>query len=360
MRFFNLGPATWQESTALVYALAALQREGIVLSRLQPSTLCVGNLVNSDRVVNADYCRACGIEVVSSQTRTNSLCLAKSQLELRLLVPQYHLPLNEDQDQPFRLILSPLLQTCLESGIQAQYRAPNEITVRGRRLAVACKGEMNRCVVVSASLAVEFDAGSFGDALQAPDESLRARLVELVSARRTCLNEELEISEMDGRFEQRLCSSLSDTFGPLEPGIIDDEMWTQIRKYELNGASTRQTRRNNGGANDWNVDVGAGTELQQRSCRAPGGLLRANSEWQDKHIAKTMLSGDFLCYPPGCLQRLEDSLVCASLGQVAAKVCDFYRDAGWITPGILPGHWARVLLPLSLEDYKPVASAAGN
>jgi lipoate-protein ligase A len=357
MWFYNLGHADWREAITITSALAALRRSGAVLARPWPPTLCVGDLVNLDQVVDAESCLAHGFPVVGSKTRTNALCLAKEQLELRVVLPRGEFATDDQDAGLLRIVLAPFLLACRELGIRAEYKAPREIVTRGRRIAVACKGEMNGCDIVSASLAVDFDADTFAEILHAPNENLRARAGELVHARRTCLREELSALPLFDALEERVCSHMRLIAGGPEQSGLDDAMQSQMRMAAANLPAPLRAHRANGASGDWDVDIGAGTELQQRTCSTPGGFVRATCEWHDGRIVSALLEGNFICHPPGCLQRMEQALVGAAVGQVASKVCSFYRDSGWVTPGIQPGHWTRVLLPLSLEDYAPAQPA---
>ena len=356
MWFYNLGSANWQKANAITRALAVLGREGVVLTRPQPPALCVGDKVNVDCLVDMGYCRNHDISIVKSPSRTNALCLAQVQLELRIVLPRRRFPLDEQDPGTFPIVLLPLLASCRELGIGAEYKSPNELVVRGRRIAAACLGQMSQSNIFSATLAVQFDADSFAELLKVSDEALHTRLIELVHARRTSVQEELTTLPPCDLLEQKVLAHLRQTFPGLQEGVIDRALQEKMKESPTE-LPPRQMRGANGTANDWDVDVGAGTELQQRTCRAPGGFLRATCEWHNSRIVNAMLAGDFLCYPPGYLQRLESALVGVSVGQVAAKVCDFYREFGWVTPGIQPGHWTKVLLPLSLENYTPALSA---
>jgi lipoate-protein ligase A len=353
MWFYNLGATTWQEANAVTCALAALKREAVVLSRPQPPPLCLGDQVSCEHVADVESCCAHGIPIVRSHSRTHALCLTQAQFDLRVILPREHHPLDQPDPETLRLGLAPLLASCREVGIGAEYRAPDEIVAHGRRIARGCQGEVCKCTIACASLALEFDADSFAEMLIAPDENLRSRLVELLRARRTSVAEEMPAPLSSDVLEHSICANLRHAFGELQPGVMDQALMTRMRQLPHEWREPSQGHRVTGGTKGWNVDVGAGTELQQRTCNAPGGLLRATCEWHNRRIVNAMLSGDFLCYPPGCLHRFESALEGVSVGQVAAKVCDFYREFGWITPGVLPGHWTQVLMPLSLEDYAP-------
>jgi lipoate-protein ligase A len=357
MWFHNLGAATWQDANAITCALAALSRGAIVLSRPHPPPLCLGDQVSCEHMVNVKSCRAHGIPIVRSHSRTHALCFTQAQFDLRVILPREHHPLDQQDPETLRIAMTPLLASCREVGIGAEYRAPDEIVAHGRRIARGCQGEMNMCTVACATLALRFDADSFAEMLTAPDENLRSRLIALVRARRTSVQEEMPEVLPSDMLEHIICANLQVTFGELQPGVMDEALLARIRQAPPELSEPGHARRVNGETKGWTVDVGAGTELQQRTCKAPGGFLRATCEWHNHRIVNAMLAGDFLCYPPGLLHRLETALVGVSVGQVAAKVCDFYREVGWITPGILPGHWTQVLMPLSLEDYTPALPA---
>jgi lipoate-protein ligase A len=344
MWFYNLGAATWDAAQAIVGALAQLGREGAVLARLQTPCLCAGGQVDLDQEVDLDFCRAHSISVFHRETRGATLCFAQAQLELQVVVARNHRLLAPGADK-FRAALFPLLETCRDLGLDAACKVPNEIVVGGRRIASACLGEIKESAVIAASLALEFDAALFARVLNAPDQDLRARLAELARTHRTSVREELGALPSSEVLERQVRGHLQSVVGGLRPAEIDLALRARMRDRAAAWLAPARGRRRVA-ANGWKVDVGAGAELQQCTYKAPGGFLRAVCEWRDGRIVHASLSGDFFCYPPGALYRLEDALVGARGDQVGAKVGDCYRELGLVTPGVQPAHWAKMLAPV--------------
>ncbi len=137
--------------------------------------------------------------------------------------------------------------------------------------------------------------------------------------------------------------------GELHSVDVDDALCATMHDMSetllARGDSKRQWNTHGG----WEVYIGAGTTLQQRVCKTPGGFLHAISEWHDDRLVHATIAGDFLCYLPGGVGKLESVLADTRADQIGSKVGDFYREFGWVTPGIQPKHWVQVLSPFSLE-----------
>ncbi len=342
MRFYDLGKVAWQEAQALVYALAHLGREGAVLARPDPLCLCVGNQVDLEQAVNIGACRAQGIPVVRRDSTSRSICLAKSRLALQVV--QHDDKSRWSGVEGLRTILMPFWQTCHELDLEVEYRAPNEILVHDKQIVNACTCIVNHCSIAAATLTLEFDPRTFISIFDTQDDMIHSRLAELVQARRTSLRQELEALPSDKELTRRLLANLQLVAGGLHPGVIDKPLRTKMDANVIELTSIYKSHSTH--SDGWSVYIGAGAEIRRCSYRAPGGLLRATCEWQDGRIVRAILDGDFFCYPPGGLYRLENALVGVRRDQVAEKISDFYCDLGLVTPGIQPAHWVKVLAPL--------------
>ncbi|MCL4487793.1 MAG: hypothetical protein M1570_06640 [Chloroflexi bacterium] len=356
MLFYNLGTPTWAEAQAITCALAQLKRDAAVLAHLDSPGICVGGQVNVGRQVDMSYCRTRGIPVFQRPVHGHMLCAGASQIELQLVLARNHRLLLQSGSGRFRAALLPLLNTMRDFAVDASYRPPNELVVHGRRIVSACLGEVDHCTVIAAHLALDFDPALLAQALYLPSED-PSRMEELLSAHRTSLREELGTLPSVGQFERRLRSHLQSVVGGLRPGEIDAELQEQM---QTSAALAFASPLGCGGdtlRNGWNLDLGAGGELIQCTYQAPGGFLRATCEWQDGRIARALLSGDFFCYPPGGLFRLEKELIGLTAEEVAMKMGGLYRKLGLVTPGIQSAQWVRVLTPASKQSVKKVCAS---
>jgi lipoate-protein ligase A len=340
---YHLGSARWADTQAIVCALAHLGREGVVLSRAASPCLCAGGHVDLDQVVDHEFCSGNDIPVFRRETRNATICMARSQLELQMVLSPENPVIAGDSAGHCGLF-----ETCRSLLLDPSYKSACEIVVGGRRIASACMIQIHQHVVLAASLALDFDAQLFAQALNIPSPELEARVVELARGRRTSLREELGQLPAPDTLEGLVCQHLQPVFGVLPRGDIDvllcQQMQDDVHMFSPRRAATGQASAG------WTVDIGAGTALQQCAYRAPGGFLRATCEWHDDRIARASLSGDFFSFPPGALYQLEQALVGVRADQVATKVHEFYRRLGLVTPGIHAAHWARVLVPAQRVD----------
>lgn len=343
MWLYNLGETTWNTTQAIVCALASLRREGAVVSHSESPCLCAGGQVNLDRQVDLVFCREHAIPVYRRETRGKSICLARRQLELQLVLPRGHRWVAEYAADRGRLVLWPLLETCRELGLDAALKSPFEIVVGGRRIATACAGEVHQHFVLAASLTLEFDPDLFALALQAPSRELRARVAEMARACRTSLAGELDLLPEIKILEAMVCKHWERVIGELRPAEMDAALDAQMRDDAAALFAPSRETRDEGRTRGWVVEMGAGSALHQCTYKAPGGFLRAICEWRDGRIVHASLSGDFFCYPPGGLFQLEQALVGARADQVAPRIAEMYGKLGLVTPGIHASHWEKVL-----------------
>jgi len=83
--------------------------------------------------------------------------------------------------------------------------------------------------------------------------------------------------------------------------------------------------------------------IVQRVHKAPGGLIRATVEIQERQIVEVALSGDFFFYPAEGLADLEDSLAGTALADVTGAVEEFYLLNDVVSPGVAPRDFAAAL-----------------
>ncbi len=344
---YRLGAARWTDTQAIVCALAHLGREGVVLSRAASPCLCAGGQVDLDQVVDQEFCVGNDIPVFRRETRNATICMARSQLELQMVLSPRNPLVAGDRTIHCEPVLDPLFETC-RSLLLDPAQSPYEIVVGGRRIASACTVQIHQHVILAASLTLDFDAQLFAQALNIPSRELEARVVELARARRTSLREELGEVPAPDTLEGLVCQHLQPIFGVLPRAELDVRLYNEMRDNVRMFSPARAPAGR--AAAGWMLEIGAGMALQQCAYRAPGGFLRATCEWQDDRITRASLSGDFFCYPPGALYQLEQALVGVRADQVATKIREFYRRLGLVTPGIHAAHWAKVLTPTQRLD----------
>jgi lipoate-protein ligase A len=345
---YRLGAARWTDTQTIVCALAHLGREGVILSRAASPCLCAGGRVNVDQIVDHEFCCGNDIPVYRRESRSTTICQARSQLELQMVLSPKN-PLLAGGAGLCQPVLDALYWTCDSLLLRPAYHSPYEIVVGGRRIASACTAQVHQHMVLAASLTLDFDAELFVQVLKIPSPELQARVVELARARRTSLREELGQLPAPDILEGLVCEHLQPFVGVLPRAEVDVLLTQQMHDDAAMFSPTRSSAA--AATTGWMLDIGAGTAVQQCAYKAPGGFLRATCEWQEDRIAHASLSGDFFCYPPGALYQLERALVGVKADQVTNKIDEFYRRLGLVTPGIHAAHWAKVLVPS--QDTRP-------
>ncbi|MGD8596325.1 MAG: lipoate protein ligase C-terminal domain-containing protein [Anaerolineae bacterium] len=344
MNLYRLGTIDWLDSQLLYHALPRLQREGLILLSPGSPYVCIGYFQDAAQEVDLDTCQQRGIPVFRREVGGGAVYLDGHQLFYQLVIHRDNPLVPSGWEAFYRRFLQAPIAAYQALGIPAEYRPVNDIIANGRKISGNGAAEMGDYIVLVGNLIADFDYERMAQVLQVPDEKFRDKVYQTLHDNLSTIRRELGSAPPHEELWDLLAAAFADVLGPLTvhttvdaawraqagalvPRMSDDE-WTLHRRRPRPGRS---------------LTIRSGLQVQHRTHKAPGGLIRATAELQDKRIAAVSFSGDFFFYPAHQLAELETALRGLPAGEAEPVIRRFYAERGIDSPGVTPADLAQVL-----------------
>ncbi|HUX62443.1 lipoyl protein ligase domain-containing protein [Sulfuricella sp.] len=277
-------------------------------------TVSIGRHQARGREIRLDYCRQHGIETVRRTSGGGALYLDENQQGISLIFRRPMDWAGLGLAQILARFCAVLADGLAHLGIQARFKAPNDLEIDGRKLASAFVAIQGDSLLLHATLLCDADIKTMLEALRTPTEKLTVTGLESARQRLSTLKELLGEVPEDAMLQQALRLGIADALGvdfaDAAAEVVDSNRCG-------NDDTTNET--------DWSeADDGALEALH----KTPGGLLRVRL-WLDAeegHIAKIQFSGDLNLHPADALERLQRALTGLALAQSEPTVRAFFAE----------------------------------
>ena len=327
---------TAAENMALDEALLELKGRGatpntIRFLQFSPRAVLVGFHQSVAEEVRSEYCEAQGIHVNRRITGGGAIYFDESQLGWEVICDKGFFDLRFVNPGMFKTLCDPVITALSRWGLEAAFRPRNDIEIKGRKISGTGGTESGGAFLFQGTMLVDFDADTMLRALRIPVEKLKAKEIDSVRERVTCLRWELghvppleEIKEaIRLGFEERLCIRL-------EPGGLtgaEEGLFREkIESFE---------------SEDWIDRVRPGfrrTETVQAACKVEAGMVRFTLvvDPARRRLKDIYITGDFLSFPPRALYDLESLLRGVRLDRdhVRGHVREFFGHGRIRIPGM--------------------------
>jgi lipoate-protein ligase A len=346
MDLYHLGKVAWEDSQLIYHAMAELGREGLILLSPASHYVSIGFHQDAEHEVDMEFCRANGIPVFRRDVGGGAVYLDGGQLFFQLVLPRGDVRIPASKEAFYRKFLSPVVDTYRRLGIPAGYKPINDVIVKNRKISGSGVGEIGGCVVFVGNLIVDFNYEMMTRILKVPDEKFRDKvhktLTENLSTIRRELGEERAAQWTDERLNGLMIEEFGKLVGPFQPKVPDDALrakMVELGSLMLDDAWLIQRRRR--GA-ERNVKIRSGIHVVQRVHKCRGGLIRADFEVLDGRLRGVSISGDFFCYPPERIRRLEAEIEGRIAHEVREAIEAFYAANDLEIPGVGVSDWLAV------------------
>jgi len=334
-RLLDTGLRRAAENLALDRALLAAHQEGIGphtlrFLRFEPCAL-LGYHQSAAQELNLDYVRAQGITIQRRITGGGAIYFAPEHLGWELLLDKRALG-TADLATIARRICEAAAEGMRALGVNAAFRAPNEIAVAGRKLSGTGGAFDGDSILYQGTLLVDLDIEPMLHTLRLPADTHDDQAGKSLRQRLTSLRELLGVAPPLAEIRARLAQALAGAFdAALEPAAallprelalyrqalaeMDCEQWVSLRDRPRTEAPVRQACH-----------------------RCSSGTLRAAVllDLPARRLKQVWLNGDFPVTPPRLLADLEAVLRNLPLQQLEQAVESFFaaHEAGLVpTPG---------------------------
>ncbi|MBW1732299.1 MAG: DUF116 domain-containing protein [Deltaproteobacteria bacterium] len=307
-RLLDSPPMTAAENMALDETLVELKGQGktpntIHFLQFSPRAVLVGFHQSIAEEVRLQYCLDSGIEINRRITGGGAIFFDESQLGWEVICDKAFFGIPIPNSRLFKLLCEPVVIALRLLGIESSFRPRNDIEVNGRKISGTGGTESEDAFLFQGTMLTDFDVDTMLRCLRIPVEKLKAKEIDSIKERVTCLKWELgDVPELE-EIKHAIRAGFERHLGiRLEPGGLtrDEERvfkekvrWFQSEQWIDMVRTPRQCH-----------------EVVQAAYKNDEGLVRFTFvvDLQRKRVKDVYITGDFLSFPTRALYDMEACL----------------------------------------------------
>lgn len=336
-RLLDLPPMTAAENMALDEVLLELKGQGantpntLRFLQFRPKAVLVGFHQSVQEEIRLSYCEANGIDVNRRITGGGGLLFDESQIGWEVICDKAFFDVVLPTDRLFRDLCEPTVSALRSLGIEAQFRPRNDIEVHGRKISGTGGTDSEGAFMFQGTLLTDFDIETMLKSLRIPVEKLKAKEIDSVKQRVTCLKWELGRTPDTAEVKQALARAFEQHLDiRLEPaGLTEEEQRLLAERLPYFQSQ------------DW-IDLVRPTyektEVVQAAYKSPFGLVRFTLviNLPQRILKNVYITGDFLSFPSRALFDLEANLRGRPLDRetLCGVIRGFFADGKITIPGM--------------------------
>ncbi len=326
-RVIDTGIRDGREQIAFDQALIDLHREGAVPDTIRflqfPPTALIGRHQALSQELKLDYCRENNIRTVRRITGGGALYFDEGQLGWELVFDRATLGTG-DLGGLASMIGEAASLGLRNLGVDALYRAPNDVEVGGRKISGGGGFFDGNTLFYQGTVLVDMDPADMIATLNIPDPALASQFTEAAAQRIVTIKELLGTAPDMAAIKQGLLAGFAESFGiELIAGDITAREEAETRKLfdEEIGTDAFVAEIDNP-ANATGILTGTHA--------AKGGRIevhvRLEGASQDR-FREVLITGDFFVAPPRTVFDLEAALRGTSVHDVGKTIENFFSGA---------------------------------
>jgi lipoate-protein ligase A len=335
-RLLDTPPMTAAENMALDETLLEVKGEGkspntIRFLQFSPRTVLVGFHQAIDEEIRTDYCRANRVDVNRRITGGGAIFFDENQLGWEVFCDKAFFSVTMPNTRLFKSLCDPVVAALALLNLKAEFRPRNDIEIDGRKISGTGGTESGSAFMFQGTMLVDFDVDTMLRALKIPVEKLKAKEIDSVKDRVTCLKWELgdapalvDIKRaIKFGFEKCLHIKLKTGGLNVEEQIRFEKKLTRFRSLGwIDSVKPRFQKR----------------EAVQAAYKAPAGMVRFTLvvNLPQKRLKDVYITGDFLSFPGRALYDLEARLRGAPLDReyLHGMIHDYFDQEHIKIPGL--------------------------
>jgi lipoate-protein ligase A len=324
------------ENMALDDALVELRGEGrspdtIHFLQFRPRAVLVGFHQAISEEVRTGFCEIRGIEVNRRITGGGAIFFDESQLGWEVICDKAFFGVQIPHAGLFRKLCEPVIVALARLGVQAEFRPRNDIEVEGRKISGTGGTESGDAFLFQGTMLTDFDVDTMLRSLKIPIEKLKAKEVDSVKERVTCLKWELGYTPPLDEIKKAVAAGFEEVLGiRLEPGGLtseEEDLFHRKLEYYRSSAWIDQV----------NPKI-VKRDVIQAAYKSEAGMVRFTFvvSLAAKKLRDVYITGDFLSFPTRGLFDLEAALRGARLDRdhIEKIISDFFEKGLITIPGM--------------------------
>jgi len=308
LKVYQLGIQPGFASMTCFHALARLEEEAVVVvSPLEPY-VSVGYFQNREQVMDEVKCRELGLPVIRRKVGGGTVLLDMNQIFYHVILRRDNPLLPLSVEERYRKFSQAPINTYRRLGVPVRFKPVNDIlTESGRKISGEGGANIGHCAVFTGSIILDFDVETMVKILRVPDEKFRDKIQKTLAGNISTLKQELGQVPLRAEIEKVLIQEWETLFGPLEPGILTEEILAEMAQVEKE--LTSEAFWESSPQRAWPpLKIKAGTYVGQGNFKAIGGLITVMIILDGERLAEVEFSGDFSLEPKEGLRDLNQAL----------------------------------------------------
>ncbi len=323
----------------------------IIFCKPNSPLVCIGYHQELYREVEVNYCRKKGLPLVRRILGGGAVYLDNDQLFYQIIAHNSDSRVPRNVESLFYRFLEAPVKTYNDIGVPAQYKAVNDIEVRGRKISGNGAGEIGDVSILTGNIIFDFNFDEMIRILKVPSEKFRNKLSNSLKERMTTIKRELDVFPDEDHVRTLLKENYQKILGinlvngelsEAELVLVDEVEEKYKRKTWINMIENRHKDL----IQKRNLKVTGRTKIGEAAFKAEGGLVRVLIEIYDEKIKEVMITGDFWFSPKQYLEELERVLKGTYLEKsvIIERINRFYKSHKIQSPLLTPKDIAETLI----------------
>lgn len=195
-RLLDTPPMTAADNMALDETLLELKGQGVTQNTIRflqfkPRAVLVGYHQAIQQEIRLEYCRENNIDINRRITGGGAIFFDENQLGWEVYCDKTFFDITIPNNRLFKTLCQPVVTALDQLGLGAEFRPRNDIEINGRKISGTGGTESEEAFMFQGTMLVDFDVDTMLRALHIPVEKLKAKEIDSVKQRVTCLNWEL-------------------------------------------------------------------------------------------------------------------------------------------------------------------------
>jgi lipoate---protein ligase len=335
-RLLDTGHMTAAQNMAMDDTLLELKGERktpdtIRFLQFSPPSVLVGFHQAVNEEIRESYCLEKGIEINRRITGGGAIFFDETQIGWEVICDKDFFKMEIPNQRLFNSLCEPVVKALGYMGLKAAFRPRNDIEINGRKISGTGGTESGRAFLFQGTMLVDFDVDTMLKSLRIPIEKLKAKEIDSVKERVTCLNWEFGHTPSSEEIKNAIIMGFEECLDiKLVPAGLTEEEQTLFKEKLAFYSSP-----------GWIEMVKpklSGKEILQAANKVENGLVRFTVavDRTRNRIKDIFITGDFLSFPGRALYDLESAL----RGQPFFRkelfniVDSFFREGRITIPGI--------------------------
>jgi lipoate-protein ligase A len=299
--------------------------------QFKPRTVLVGYHQAIQEEIRLDFCREAGIDINRRITGGGAIFFDENQLGWEVYCDKKFFDIIIPNSRLFKTLCQPVVIALGRLGVSAQFRPRNDIEVCGRKISGTGGTESQGAFMFQGTMLVDFDVDTMLRALRIPVEKLKAKEIDSVKERVTCLKWELGHTPsleaikaaIQYGFENHLGIRLETGGLTAQERELFERKLDRYRSWQwIDRVKPRFQKR----------------EAVQSAYKAEAGMVRFTLvvNLAQRRLKDIYITGDFLSFPSRALYDLESALRGMPLDRhrLIAAIAEFFEQGRITVPGM--------------------------